>query len=357
MRWLAVTLAITVSAMAADVVVSDVLAQEHIDEWQVQDLRRAVSEGTVEARTQVVADIAASGRKEALPAVYRALESYEPAVTVAAISAMGAMWPTTPQDVETVRALVSSSNNDVAQAAAAFLGTVGDDAGVEPLIQRLAWKADDAVINQALTEITGQQFASISEWQTWNESRIERQLQFTTDIDGMLAQSSSTEVMAAVSMLVAAPDRNRAMIERLIVLADHEDPSIAQLARAGLTTSPGPLAACWRADHQIAEPGAPIDGAAVETTDASNVMVVTLAGKPRVPQAAYAAPAAQAAANQAAQSEAGTSNAVWAFVVVTMLGSVGWWFTRRGRPVAKTAVADVPAKDERKKRLSVTFVD
>lgn len=164
-------------------------------------------------------------------------------VRAASVSALARAWPTTVDDLERVRRLLSDQDPVVVQAAAGFAGRVHDDGAVPTLIDRLD-QDQTGTIRKTLVSLAGPDAGST---EAWRDRLREREGQFATAVEklrGALDQGDESKAREAVHGLLALSHQKVMVGKVLRDLAENGSPALARLAREGLGTLGGPMADC-----------------------------------------------------------------------------------------------------------------
>lgn len=344
---------LAVGLFAADAEVEAILAKQ--DALNANDLARlthAVSDGSVADRLALIDSLVKADRQEALAVVARGLRSHDQEVAVAAIHAVAAFGTADPAIAADIRTHLDSPAGAVAAAAAAYAAEVRDDQAVETLVRRLSWKQDDQAAQQALAAITGQNFTSAADWDRWNREQQAATQEVLALASERLDSSDPATVLEGVSILVTAKHRPTGIVERLIELSNHADPSVASLARAGLGTCSGPVASAWRSTQTAGTAGIPV------TADDGTTLAVAGIGQV-APASAPVAGAQAGAATMEPAAEPGASS--WTVILISLVVLAGGLVAFRRLAAAKPRATpgDAPAGAETKaprRKLQITFI-
>lgn len=322
--------------VAADAV-DRVLALDADGSFFPQELVRAVDGLPAGEQAGALARIGAKRDAAGGEVLRHYLGSPDPALAAAAIRALASAWPTTPADAEAVRARIGSSDAAVAEAACAFAAQVGDDRAIPALIVRFGREAPGGAATRALLALTGHDAGTGSEWNEWWSGREQATAGMIERLRAAIASGDGRRIEDTMIPLLGERRGASDIADLLIQAAEHPDRAIAEAAEAGLSTCPGPVAACWRTTR----PERPED--------------TTAAAQPA------AAPVVAAAPMAAPEAGGGLG---W-LLALAVGGAIGAWMVLRhrehGQPVAIPVPVPVPVLSgtgrQRRKapRISVTF--
>lgn len=342
---------LAVGLFAADAEVTAILAkQDVLNANDLSRLNHAVMDGSVAERLALIDSLVKADRQEAITVIARGMRSHDHEVAAAAIQAVSTFGATDPIIAADIRTYLDSPAGGVAAAAAAYAAQVKDDQAVETLVRRLTWKQDDTAAQEALAAITGQSFASAADWDRWHREQEVATQEILALASERLQSTDPATVLEGVSILVTAKHRPTEVVERLIELSNHTDPSVASLARAGLGTCSGPMAATWRSTQAHA------DGTVAETPDA---LAPVMASTGSTTVATTTARAISAEAAPAAEPAAVSSS--WTALLIGLVALVGGIFAFRRfaakpkTPGVQTPTA-IPAQTP-KRKLQITFTE
>jgi len=292
-----------------------------------QDLMRAVDSLPAAQQAGALARIGAKRGTAAGEALRPYFASHDPVLAAAAVRALGVAWPTTAADAEAVRALIRASDAALADAACVFAAQVGDDRAIPVLIARLDREPASEPTTRALLALTGHSAASSSAWGEWWQSHGQATRGMIAHLAEAIASGEAKRIDDAIIPLLGERRGASDIAELLIQAADHPHHAVAEAAAAGLSTCPGPVAACWRS-QQKARPA---------------VAAVPVAS----PTVAAIAPVTSAVP----ASNLGT----W-LVAIVLGGAVAGFVClgNRPRPVAPSA-GTPPVVEKKKSRISITF--
>ena len=330
-RHLVIALACTGSLLAADAV-DRALSHGSDSPFLAMDLVRAVDSRPAGQQAGALARIG-DKRSAATDEVLRQyLGSHDPVLATAAVRGLGAAWPTTTADAAAVRALIGGSSAPVADAACAFAAQVGDDRAIPVLIARLDRAPASEPTSRALLALTGHSAETSNAWSEWWQNRSQATRGMIDRLGEAVASGQAKRIDDAMIPLLGERRGASDIADLLIQAAAHPVPAIAEAAEAGLSTCPGPVAACWRAQR---------------------------AARPVVAQASPApAPTVTVASVAPAVSEAPANSLGTWLIALALCGAVAG-FARMGQrqrgPTTVVIPATEPAQAKKKPRLSITF--
>ena len=330
-RHLVIALACTGSLLAADAV-DRALSLGGDSPFLAQDLVRAVDSLPAGQQAGALARIGVKRSAATGETLRQYLGSHDPVLATAAVRGLGAAWPTTAADAAAVRSLIGGSSAPVADAACAFAAQVGDDRAIPVLIARLDRAPASEPTSRALLALTGHSAETSNAWSEWWQSRSQATRGMIDRLGEAIASGQAKRIDDAMIPLLGERRGASDIADLLIQAAEHPVPAIAEAAEAGLSTCPGPVATCWRA-QRAARPtvAQPSPAPATDATVAS------------VAPAVSAAPA----------SNWGT------WLIALALGGAVAGFARMGQrqraPALVAATATAPANEKKKARLSITF--
>lgn len=336
--------------------VREILARETMDSWAANDLRQAITDLDPSARPAALALVAAARKPEFVPLARDLMAASDPAVVTAAIGVVEASWPTSSEDAQAVRSLITHRDASVSSAAVAFAATIHDDQAVPALADRLLADPDNSALHQALVNLTGHDAGDAHGWHDWHRQQEDHVLNLLGSLESRLIAEDPKEVMVAVSVLLGERGAPALIAEQLLTLVDHPDAQVRSLVRSALAVNPSVAAACWRSGEDAVE--------AIAFTDSGTEVGSDRAAS--APATALVATANGEGANATAAETGGSSVGLWLLVLGGLAGGAVWWrrahAVRATLPTAPPTATPVPGAPgtalpgaERKRRISVIW--
>ncbi|MBN8525253.1 MAG: hypothetical protein J0M02_07960, partial [Planctomycetes bacterium] len=248
---------------------ADALKLADGDAFAGDRMEQALSAAPVGKRRPLVERLARTGRDDVLAVLHRMIQDEDPQAAAAAITALAARWPTTMQDVELIRTLITGTG-PAADAACAYAATVNDDEALSALVQRAGTRGNDQPSEQALRKLLNLPGGVGPEgWAAAVELEQQRYDVALSNAEKLL-DGNAMDGIAAITLVAGLRPIGSRATRVLLRAAEHPDQTVRNAARSVLTTCPTPAAAAWR-QQAAAERAAADAGAATATIEPAPV--------------------------------------------------------------------------------------